>query len=191
MPKYTGLSDHELTPLLKKGDDDAFAEIYERYWAVLYRHALRMLGEEEAASDTVQDVFLSLWNKASEITVSASLSAFLYAATRNRVLDHWSRERVREKYITSFQVFTDQEESHTDFRVREKMLSQLIEQEIAALPENMRKAFELSRNSNLSYKEIAEELGVSEHVVRNNISRALKILRVKLGDLTVILLLLG
>ncbi|SDC23964.1 RNA polymerase sigma factor, sigma-70 family [Pedobacter soli] len=78
----------------------------------------------------------------------------------------------------------------SDFLVREKQLKELIEIEVAALPEQMRKAFEISRNHDLAHKEIAEQLGVSEGVVRNNISRSLKILREKLGPVVLLYLLL-
>ncbi len=191
MPKYCAFTDTDLASLLNKGDEKAFAEIYDRYWALLYRHALRMLHDEDTAGDVVQEVFLSLWNKATDINITTSLSSFLYTATRNRILNYWTSEKARQKHIASFQDFVHQHENQADYRVREKLLVALIEGEIAALPENMRTAFELSRNSNLSYKEIAQELGVSEAVVRNNISRALKILRVKFGSLAVILLLLN
>lgn len=188
MPKYCVLTDADLASLLNKGDECAFAEIYDRYWALLYRHALRMLDDEDQAGDVVQEVFLSLWNKAIETTITTSLSSFLYTATRNRILNYWTSEKARQKHIALFHDFVQQQESGTDYKVRANMLSELIELEVAALPQHMREAFELSRHQHLSYKEIAEELGVSEHVVRNNISRALKILRVRLGDLAVIML---
>lgn len=191
MPKYCVLNDVDLASLLTKGDERAFAEIYDRYWAVLYRHALRMLGDEDPAGDVVQEVFLSFWNKAEETTITTSLSSFLYTATRNRILNYWTSEKARQKHIARFHDFVQQQESGTDYKVRANMLSELIEQEVATLPQHMREAFELSRNQHLSYKEIAEELGVSEHVVRNNVSRALKILRVRLGDLAVLLILFG
>lgn len=186
MVDYGKLSDIELVCLLTKSDSSAYAEIYNRYWAVLYRHAMRMLRDEEMAEDTIQDVFLNLWEKTSIINLRSTLSSYLYAAVRNKILDYWCHKRVKEKYISAFGKFIEKGECETDFLVREKDFRQLIETEIAALPENLRRAFELSRNSNMTYQEIAQELGVSEHVVRNNLSRALKVLRTRFGDLAVI-----
>lgn len=183
---YHKYGDQQLFDLLREGEQDAYAEIYNRYWAVLYRHALRMLRDEEMAKDTIQDVFLNLWEKARTINLKSTLSNYLYAAVRNKILDYWCHERVKEKYIGAFGKFMERGECETDFLVREKDFRQLIETEIAALPENLRRAFELSRNSNMTYQEIAEELGVTEHVVRNNVSRALKVLRTRFGDLAVI-----
>jgi len=57
----------------------------------------------------------------------------------------------------------------------------MIEQEIDALPEKMREVFRLSRDNGLSHKEIANQLSLSEYTVSNQITSALKVLRVKLG----------
>ncbi|WP_342330918.1 RNA polymerase sigma-70 factor [Pedobacter sp. FW305-3-2-15-E-R2A2] len=182
MTLYHKLSDAELFSCLKKGDELAYTEIYKRFWAVLYRHARRMLQDEEEAEDVIQEVFTMLWNKASELQIKDSLSGFLYATVRNRIFDHMEHGKVKSKYMSSLGKFIEDGAYHTDYLIREKQLKELIEQEISALPEAMRVAFLLSRNANLSYKDIAEQMGVTENAVRNNISRALKILRQKFGS---------
>lgn len=186
MIKYTSLNDHQLVLQLKARDEKAYKEIYDRFWAVLYRHASRMLSDEEEAEDVVQEVFLNLWSKAHTLELKTSLSNYLYTVVRNRIFDHFDHSKVKEKYMTSLQKFIEHGNCETDFLIREKQLFELIQQEVDSLPERMREIFKLSRNSGMAYQEIAQHLNITESVVRNQISRALTILRTKFGLLAII-----
>lgn len=188
MANYKSYTDQELLALLKTKDELAYKEIYERFWSILYRHARRMLTDEEEAEDVVQEVFLTLWNKANNIELRTSLPNYLYTVARNKIFDHFDHTKVKARYMASLEKFIEQGNYETDYLIREKQLFLLIQQEIECLPEKMREIFKLSRNSNLSYQEIAERLSVTENVVRNQISRALKILRTKFGVLALIYL---
>ncbi|ARS40357.1 RNA polymerase subunit sigma-70 [Sphingobacteriaceae bacterium GW460-11-11-14-LB5] len=181
MTTYRSYTDHELLALLKTNDESAYKEIYNRFWFVLYGHAKRMLTDDEDAEDVVQDVFLTLWTKSEIIDLKTSLSSYLYTVVRNKIFDRFDHAKVKSKYIASLEKFIERGNYEADFLIREKQLHELIQQEINCLPEKMREIFKLSRHSNLSYQEIAEQLGVSEGVVRNQVSRALKILRSKFG----------
>ncbi len=181
MADYDKLSDHELVSLLKQRDNAAYKEIYERYWPVLYRHARRMLQNESDVSDVIQDVFVVLWSKCEQLHLTVSLSSYLYAAVRNRILDLFKRNKVMDAHLDSLKNFPEQQADGADFLIREQELAAIIEQEIAFLPERMRAVFELKRKSNLSYKEIAVEMGISELTVKTQMNKAIKALKVKLG----------
>lgn len=183
MRMYAELPDAELVLLLNKGNQDAYAEIYERYWGILYRYTRRILQSDDEAEDAVQDIFVMLWAKSDTLEVKISLSAFLYAATRNRILKHFEKSKVREKHLRSLQQFIDEGISQTDFLARSNELAMRIEQELAQLPPKMREVFELSRKANLSNKEIAQQLGIAETTVKKQISNAIKALKSKFGSL--------
>ncbi|WP_316791830.1 RNA polymerase sigma-70 factor [Pedobacter frigoris] len=183
MSDYNTFSDWELTSLLKVGDRMAYTEIYKRYTGVLYRHAFSKLHDREEAKDAVQELFAVLWSKRADIFISTTLSGYLYSAIRNRVLNAISHKKVASDYVVSLQEFAGKEESITDHLVRERELANLIEKEISNLPDKMREVFELSRKANLSHREIAQKLDLSEKTVKNQVNNALKILRVKLGSL--------
>ena len=182
MSSYTNYTDLELADLLAAGDDNAFSEIYKRYWPILFRHARKMLHDDDEATDVVQEVFTTLWSKASELSLDRSVSAYLYSAVRNKIIDLINREKVKKNYTNSLQEFIDRGEFITDNTILERELSRQIENEIAMLPPKMRQIFELSRKSNLSYRAIAEEVFISEGTVKKQIYNALKILRTKLGS---------
>ncbi|NGF55937.1 RNA polymerase sigma-70 factor [Parapedobacter sp. SGR-10] len=181
MDNYKTYSDVELLALCKAGDETGFSEIYDRYWAVLYRHAYKLLKEKPTAQDVVQEVFVTLWDKIPNLELQSSLSSYLYTTVRNKILNVIQKEKIHERYITSFGHFIERSETVTDHRIREQMLRERIEREVAHLPTKMRHVFELSRTQHLSYKEIAQELNLSDKTVKKQVSNAIKILRLKLS----------
>ncbi|WP_316799811.1 RNA polymerase sigma-70 factor [Pedobacter frigidisoli] len=174
-------TDEELVSLFNNGDESAYEEIYRRYSTILYLFSRRLLNEQTEARDVVQDVFMNLWALSGKFQIEHSLSAFLYAAVRNRILKIFRRNKTYQKYIDSLDLFISSGVSVTDHLVRERQLSELIEREIALLPEKMREAFELSRKHNLSHKQIAERMNIAENTVKKQISNALRILKGKFG----------
>jgi RNA polymerase sigma-70 factor (family 1) len=180
MAAYGAYTDQELTVLLKEGDRLAYTEIYDRYWPIMFRHSRKMLRDDEEATDVVQDIFTLLWAKASEMVFTTSIRSFLYAATRNKVIDLINRNKVKVNYLANLQEFYDKGEFVTENSVRERELINRIELEIAKLPKKMRKVFELSRKHHLSYKEISDVTSISEGTVKKQVHNAIKILRLKL-----------
>lgn len=180
MAAYSAYTDQELTVLLKEGDGLAYTEIYDRYWPIMFRHSRKMLRDDEEATDVVQDIFTLLWAKASEMVFTTSIRSFLYAATRNKVIDLINRNKVKTNYLTTLQEFYDKGEFVTENALRERELISRIEAEVARLPKKMRRIFELSRKDHLSYKEISDITNTSEGTVKKQVHNALKILRLKL-----------
>jgi RNA polymerase sigma-70 factor (ECF subfamily) len=167
MSRFRTLSDAELTDLLKSGDHVAFTEIYERYFGVLYLHALKMLKNEDEVEDILHELFTNLWLKANELTLQPTLSAYLYRATKNRVIDVFRSSRIRSSYLESLQTIIDAGSENTEETILANELAGRIEKEVARLPEKMREVFELSRKQQLSHKEIAEQLNISDKTVKN------------------------
>lgn len=181
MGNYTGYTDETLSGLLKDGDHAAFNEIWDRYKSKLYTFTLRMLGDREASRDLVSDLFVSIWSKRDAIKLSSSLSSYLYVSARNRAFDLISRRKVEGRYIDSFQDYLDRGEDNADHLIRSKEMAAMIDAEIHALPEKMREIFLLSRETQLSRAEISQRLGVSEETVKNQMHKALKLLKSRLG----------
>jgi len=180
MPHFETLSDLELVTLLKDGDKAAFTEIYRRHWHLLYLHTRKLLTDKDEAKDLVQDVFYSLWTKAAELDIRTNVKGFLYVTARNRVLN-----AIRNKKGNTFIELIAEEITamdHTTVQaIDERELAALIDAEIDQLPPKMKLVFELSRKEFLTHKEIAERLDMNEEAVKKQISRSIKILRLKLG----------
>jgi RNA polymerase sigma-70 factor (family 1) len=183
MLAYKGLCDRDLSILLREGDKQAYAEIYNRYKNLLQNHLYKKLGNFEEVKDVLQDLFVKLWVNKADMPLTDNLTGYLFCAARNRVFNHLSHKKVESKYISSIQSFINEDNYITDLVVREREFAQIIRKEIDALPFKMREVFVLSRVGNLSHDEIAEQLSISSQTVSKQISNALKILRVKLGVL--------
>ena len=190
MIDYSQLADVELTVLLNKGDQLAFAQIYDRYKFILHAHAVNKLRDREEARDIIQEVFTYLWSKHDSIKISGSLSGYLYGAVRHAILNKITRNQVQDKYLNSLKEFSALGNVLTDHRIRENQLREQIEREISMLPPKMKAVFELSRTRHLSHREIAWKLEISEQTVSKQITNALRILKLKLGALICIVLML-
>ena len=175
-------SDVELLNLLRDSDHAAYGEIFRRYFYLIFTHAYKRLGDEEQAKDVVQDVFAALWfNREGNLPVS-NLAGYLYTGVRNKIFDLFAHEQVKTRHMESLKAYLSVHGSAaTDHRIRENQLRAYIDREIGALPPKMRRIFEMSRKEQLSHKEIAERLSVSENNVSKQVNNALRILRTKLG----------
>jgi RNA polymerase sigma-70 factor (family 1) len=182
MGGYGELTNKELIVLLKQGDRLALSEVYQRYWPLLFRHARKLLQNDEECKDIVQDVFISLWTAILDFNEDTMLSAYLYASTRNKILNLFRRDKVANAHLESLGDFMQNSTNITDHLVREHMLALQIENEIANLPERMRTVFELKRKHNLSYKEISEVMNISDLTVKTQMNKAITILRSKFGN---------
>lgn len=179
MPVYRDFKDEELTVLLKQGDQLAFTEIYNRYWAEMYYHTFRMLKDEDSSKDVVQDVFSTLWLKSSTLNINIKLSGHLYISVRNKVLNLIAQDKVRNDYLSAVATFVTESTNEASL-FDERQILEIVEAEIRNLPPKMREIFELSRKDNLSHKEIAERLNLSDQTVKKQVHNALKIIKNKI-----------
>ncbi|MGN7722377.1 RNA polymerase sigma factor [Chitinophaga sp. 22620] len=177
---YEGFSDADLLRLIRSGDHAAYTQVFERYWAVLLQHAVKMLRDQDKGLDVVQDVFAGLWEKRAERDINTSVKSYLYTAVRNRVISHIRHTRVEDGYLDALAHLSDQGTLVTDHELRFRELSRQLEKEVALLPPRQREVFELSRKQGLSHAEIAALLEISDETVKKQIYKALKTLKVKL-----------
>jgi len=191
MKGYTEHLDQQLVALLKEDDHAAYTEIFTRYNRLLYAHAYKRIKDKEEAQDIVQEVFSVLWAKRHSVAISENLTGYLYAAVRNRIYNLLSHKQVESEYIVSLQAYLNEEYAVTDYLIREKQLQEIIDKEISQLPPRMREVFELSRKKFMSHREIAEEMGISEQTVTDQVKKALKIIKPKVGLALMLIYYLG
>lgn len=187
MAVYGKFTDNELASLIKEDDQVAYTEIFLRYSKLLVAHAYRLLGDQDEANDVVQDVFLTLWQKRENFALNTSLSSYLYTAIRNRVFNRMSHQKIVAKYADSIVNFMEVGHAETDEMIRTKELAIIIEQGIATLPPKMREVFLLNKREELSYKEIALKLDITDKTAKQQVYNAIKNLRLKITSLMSIL----
>ena len=142
---------------------------FRTYYRPLCLYALHYLGDPDAAEDIVQESFTALWQQEKAIQ---SVKAWLYAAVRNRCIDALRRAGKTEPLPMDLDGPISDDEAAERSSLEARLWTA-----VDSLPEMRRKCLLLAKRDGLSYKEIADELNLSEHTVRNHISRALETLR--------------
>ena len=178
---------------IAQGDAQAFAEFYEAYAVKLAVYVARFLGSDLWAEEIVQDTFLKLWSIRETIGDIEYPAGFVYRMLANRVKDHLKRrghEIRMQQYMIHFfqQANTNTTEEQVDYQRGEKLFRQAVMQ----LPPQRALVFKMRHEQGLSYDEIARQLGLSRHTVRNLLNLALQNIRSYLlehGDITGILVL--
>ena len=159
------------------GDEDAFCELYATYKNRLIYFAMRFLKSREYAEDVFQDAFTVVWQSRRFINPDASFSSYLYTIVRNRILNQLRNAANEEKLKESI---LSQALDYTEDTKREVMLNDLkslISHALQQLTPRQREIFEMSREAQLSHKEIADKLGISVNTVQEHISISLKLIR--------------
>lgn len=172
-------SDQELLALIKDGDYAAFDEIYTRHADALYGAAYNVLRDQSSSKDIVQDVFTWFWQHRGQWQLS-SCRGYLLTAVKFKVANYIRDNKVHKGFFTELsELEIGGEDEQLAYEVRQ--LSELIRQLADQLPGRCGEIFKLSRYEQLSNKEIAIKMGISEKTVENQMTIALKKLKDKLG----------
>jgi RNA polymerase sigma-70 factor (family 1) len=173
-------TDQELISLLCQGNEHAFNTLYERHWAGLYKFAFFIVRDKDACKDLIQDVFVWVWEHRQGLVIE-SPGSYLKAAVKYKIANYIRSGNIRDSFFEEaakfdFAVSTPGSAEFTEL----KELNNIIQKVVANLPFKCREIFRLSREGNLTNREIAEQLGISIKTVENQITIALHRLRAHL-----------
>ncbi len=185
MQNYQLYSDDALLTLLKIDDGQAFNEVYNRYWKILFSIASSRLRNTHSAEDILHDVFASLWKNRGNANIR-SLQHYLASSTRYLVFKVIRKNAHAHKYIVSG---TDNTATfELENALHNKYLLEYISREIDTLPEKCRMIFKYSRDKGMTNKEIALEMNITSKTVENQINKALHHLRFSVKKMLLFLL---
>ena len=157
----TLMDEREVVLRLIDGDEEAFCELYAAYKNRLLYFALKFVKSHEFAEDIFQDAF----------------SSYLYTIVRNRILnqlrDMANEDQLKEQILSQAIDSTNETNNHILLNDLKEIIARALEQ----LTPRQREVFKMSRELQMSHKEIAEALGVSVHTVQEHISLSLKVIR--------------
>ena len=185
--KGTYQSDNDfLLSAVQRGDQKAFDTLFRRYYPMLCAYGHRFV-ELEDAEEIVEDSLLWIWENRETLVIESSLNSYLFKMVYRRALNKLAHIDATQRADTRFYEEMQEMMQDTDYYQIEE-LAKRIEDAVAALPESYREAFVMHRFRDMSYKEIAETLGVSPKTIDYRIQQALKQLRVDLKDYLPLLL---
>lgn len=162
---------------VKADDYEAFQIIFRVSYQRLCAYAKNMVSSPELAEEIVDDVFCSLWQHRKKIHIATSFHSYLNTSVRNRSLDclrKLKRERIfhldEAERVPCAQSIATERLAYEELRIQ-------IERAVTRLPDQCRTIFRMSREQDLSYKEIARRLNISVKTVDTQIGRALRSVR--------------
>ena len=176
-----GPSDDEVIDAIRAGDRNAFRVLVERYQARAFRLALRILRDEDAARDAVQDSFVKAYNNLAKFEKRSAFFTWLYRLVKNQCLDMLRRDR--SDRVVEWEEGSLAEIEASDAATPEvdgvsfapatetfrKQLREKIDTAIAKLPEAARETLVLREVEGLSYQEIAEAQGIPKGTVMSRL----------------------
>jgi RNA polymerase sigma-70 factor (family 1) len=177
MVTYNSYKDKELSDLFKSGDDDAFAELYDRYHDLIYRFIRKYLRSSELSEDICQNVFIKILEQRKSPVHIIEFGSYIFTIAKRQAMDYLKHAAVEatamgvilQNYNPNLSIAEDTQE------VRDYM--EFIEKVLDRLPEQTRAAFKLCRQQFKSYEEAAEIMGISHHTVKKHMMRSMKVLK--------------
>ena len=171
------MTDQALLALLKGDDEKAMERIFDAYYPYLVNTAYHVLMDEHQAKDLVQDTLFHFWSKRETLSIEGSLKAYLRKAVVNRSIDQIRRK----KRFGVPEEFTDFNQTDGNVSTQEVLETSDLESTILAavdsLPERCKLIFSLSRFEDMSHAQIAEQLDISKKTIENQMTKALKTIR--------------
>lgn len=178
MPDRITKDESLLVQSLAKGNLLAFNTLYKSYSSRLYRFALGYLKSEDEAEELVQEVFTIIWEKRKDLKEELSFKSFLFTISFNIIRKHFRAKSYLSEYLTTGSI--EDTDVGTSQKIVYDSLYQYINELVNQLPLRRKEVFIKSRFEGLSIKEIAEDLNISHKTVENQLSDALKFIRLNL-----------
>ncbi len=174
-------SDEALLALASRADDDAFAELYDRYARVAYGLALRILRDPALAEDAVQDGFLAVWRSAGNfLSGRAKPSTWILTFVHRRAVDLVRREQRRRSSAVDSAPLEPAESAEDEAAFRSRR--QIVQEALRQLPEEQREAIELAYYGGFAQSELADLLGQPLGTIKSRMFTGLRRLRDLLAD---------
>lgn len=165
---------------IRVSDRLAYSELFQAMHLTLLRYAWRITGEEQAAQDVVQDVFLKVWRMREELDPNRSLKSLLYTMVRNLALNYNRSQQRMDASLDDVDYDYTAADDSVEHNVAAAQLDTALHAWIEEMPPRRREAFQLSRFEGLSHDEIANIMNLTPRTVNTHIVLALKYLRNRL-----------
>jgi len=171
---YDQYEEKKLLSLLAEGSEYAFQLLFDRHRGRIYNTAIRFLKSPILAQDVVQEVFLKLWlNRTTLDKQPNPIESWLYTVAKNNILNKAKKISNEWKALNDLPTISDNSKLSTDDAMQDIEYNTILAHAIEALPSQQKKIFRLSRNQQLTYIQIGEQLGLSPLTVKKHMSIAL------------------
>ncbi|MDN5216798.1 RNA polymerase sigma-70 factor [Fulvivirgaceae bacterium BMA12] len=169
----------EIIKKLNKGDVKAFNQLFLSYNKRIFYFSLGFIKSAEEAEETVNEVFLKVWENKEKINPDRSFESYLKVMARNMIYNKLRKKSHQKDYIRYVQNYIVVSHNYTEEKVNFSELKTAYLSIIENLSPRQKKIFKLSRERGLSHQEIAAQMDISVRLVKDQITKALKTIRDK------------
>ncbi len=167
---------------LIKGDEKTFEYLFLTYYKSLRQYACKIIKDDIAAEEIVEDIFYHLWDKRHTIGSISLVKSYLYKATYNNALKYLRHNKIVTKHQEEVQRQLSQTFEYQENYSEIDEIRNIIRETMHSVPERTQTIFQLNRNQGLKYHEIAERLNISVKTVEAHMTSLLKLFRENLKD---------
>ncbi|WP_233897870.1 sigma-70 family RNA polymerase sigma factor [Tenacibaculum piscium] len=154
-----------------------FSALFDTHYEKLYNYAIKIVKDESISNDLLQETFIKLWENIDSMKINhRSIESFLIITLKNKIIDHFRKENVKNKHLNLYVLNKDIEEEINN----EWDLLKTIEDIYTLLPQKTIEIFKLSRDKGHTYAEIASIKNISIKTVEAHISKALQVFKKEL-----------
>lgn len=161
---------------IKQKDEAAFKEFFFLMQPSIFYYLYKFVYNRQTAEDLTQETFIKFWLSAEKIDLSLSGKAYLYKIAHNLAINHSKRKPQTSAYDAEENNLNKDDKTNMDY----VFLLDDYQKAVNSLPERCRAVFNLCRFDGFEYSEIAEIMGISLQTVKNQMSKALAVLRKRL-----------
>ncbi|WP_316841695.1 RNA polymerase sigma-70 factor [Pedobacter gandavensis] len=178
----TVLGDKILLEQYHQGNTTAYNVLFKRYYGPLYGYALKNVRETTIAEELTMDVMLGLWKKKGAVDIENDLKAYLYRSIKNAIYNHY-----RKKILSTVPLEQVTEKAtpicrSADHDLHSRELEKVYQEKLSKLSPQRRKVYQMSREENMTYAEIAENMDLSVNTVENYMVASLHFFRQQLKE---------
>ena len=169
--------DKKVIALIIEGDESAFTEFYEHYHPMVYGVALKITHSTALSEEIVQEVFLKIWLKRSDLMNIENIGAYLFIIARNQVF------KILKQIAKNYKAILLEEDDHVfahnnlENTILEKENNHLLHQAIKRLPHQQKQVYTLIKERGLKREEAAEFLKLKPETVKFHLAQAMKNIR--------------
>lgn len=177
MAPTTYTNEQELLQQLRDGNQRAFDEFYQEYSTPLLWKLQKMVKDPEEADELLQDLFVKIWEKREQLNINQSFKAYLYQVAQRLAIDYFRKIARQNELYAQMQSGATELVENTEELLAARETQQLLDQAIALLPEQRRKAFILCKIEGKSHQEAADLMNISPNTVHNHLVKAVSFVK--------------
>lgn len=195
MKELNALSDHQLLESCRNGNDKAFDTIFQRYFKALYNLSLKYVRNTEVAEELTMDLMMWVWQKRDiNFCPDGNFKAYIFRAMRNSIISFFRKKTLATEPIELYHEETVEDSRQADHDQMYADIESCFQQKLNELSPQRRKVYEMSREEEMTYPQIARKLNLSANTVKSHMTFSLNHLRKSMQDyldVTTIMIFLG